>query len=168
MAGVHTCTPTVPRRTSGLGKRPSETSENKRGLHSFWPGWEVTSRPSPRIRPFHPNPSPETRRTRGNVCTQARYVPLVLCPSKAAASLPLSCHLLPCPASLCVAFPRTRAASMWMIHISSWGSLRGLTLGLRMVDIIIQEHHEHPLHGLPSSTSSHPPSDTTHTIVHRS
>lgn len=51
---------------------------------------------------------------------------------------------------------------MWMIHISSWGSLRGLTLGLRMVDIINQEHHEPRFKACCRQLSSRPSPDISH------
>jgi len=66
-------------------RRPRKTWE----VHAFWPSSD------PSIS------SPKARRTRGNQCLAAKYVPHVLCRSKAAASLPLSCHLLPCRALPC-------------------------------------------------------------------
>jgi hypothetical protein len=80
---------------------------------------------------FWPSPEPSIS-SQSNL--EAGYVPLPL-------PLPHPCPCLVCHPVL-PSSPRTRATSMWMMHISSWGSLRRLTLGPQMVDIVIQKHHQ--------------------------
>lgn len=56
----------------------------------------------PPIRPLHPNPSPKTRRTRGNVWRPSTYH-MYFVPPRLPHPCPRSCHLLPCPALPCPA-----------------------------------------------------------------
>lgn len=118
---VHDCSRQVPHRNDEPGMGPSETSENKQGTRNPGPLPPTSVHPIP-IHP--PKPAGAVGLFVPTVRRSGTYLVYFVPPRL---PHPCPCLVIFCPAlPACVAFPRTRAASMRMIHISSWGSLRRL------------------------------------------